>query len=645
MRSQARWQTVKEDADKLKVIHKTTTDTVRRLGGMVNKLKAHNDKVRIELARNLTVLNEPARQKKTLKKIVACFASFLKTAEKEVGSVAERGLTDVFSGGATNFRLAPLYTFSMSTGERAVYGRYEAEDEFDEAKEAEIDTWRPGQTKSKEATPCFDLINTRSGAVVRRFANFCILHERTMKGTELGTPLLPLRGIRNSRDSREMAIAPPIANCTPRANVPFKAFEEMADGKNYIRLLDGIHYLSNGVEHKVQDSGQDVRGLPKRFLEHHKNIHSAQMIILHCKYRSKNKIGRFVDLGHLTKLDIPKSEAVLKKETARLKTLKSEEGATGIIVHVMSQYCGQRVHVVDTSDVRSTALMAEMMNCHYKYLVESWVDPIKHTAYEVLEGGNESVGLLHVLKRFGRVCERLLDPEGDSVWGMERREIKDVCDHLKTGLVVGKAACTGVLGFWKEGLIDRAKYKVVSDRIIMCAWQGMCTTVLARKVRTEEDIDDGTFTTVRKEQVDNEFRRFGITDDEEKNEICAAMKTMLKTRIRDVRRIFQFYAAVSDSGGVTELDHQECWKFVKDCRLQRDRKALPSVRVDLIFQSCTIDHSKKGLARVQGVQPELGPTQFVEFMARLASYRYTKGTWPERLEKLINEDVLPNACR
>ena len=177
-----------------------------------------------------------------------------------------------------------------------------------------------------------------------------------------------------------------------------------------------------------------------------------------------------------------------------------------------------------------------------------------------------------------------------------------------------------------------------------CCWQGNCTSILARKVRTEEDIDDGTYTTVRREQVDNEFRRLGITDEDERDEECAKMKAILKNRIRDIRRIFQFYAAVSDSGGITELDHQECWKFVKDCRLQKDRKALPSVRVDLIFQSCTIDHSKKGLDRVKSVHPELGPTQFVEFIARLASYRYNKGSWSERLEKMINDDILPNAC-
>ena len=163
-------------------------------------------------------------------------------------------------------------------------------------------------------------------------------------------------------------------------------------------------------------------------------------------------------------------------------------------------------------------------------------------------------------------------------------------------------------------------------------------------MRVEEDIDDGTYTTIRKDQVENEFRKLGIVSEIEKEETCAELKRILKTRIRDVRRIFQFYAASADTGGVSDVDHQEAWKFVKDCKLQKDRKALPSVRVDLIFQSCTIDHSKKGLDRVRHVTQELEAVQFVEFMARLAHHRYSKGTWPQRFQKMLNEDILPNAC-
>ena len=59
---------------------------------------------------------------------------------------------------------------------------------------------------------------------------------------------------------------------------------------------------------------------------------------------------------------------------------------------------------------------------------------------------------------------------------------------------------------------------------------------------------------------------------------------MLRNRIRDLKRIFTFYCAANEGGDATTMDNTEYWKFVKDCKLQKDRKALPSVRVDLIFQ-------------------------------------------------------------
>ena len=74
--------------------------------------------------------------------------------------------------------------------------------------------------------------------------------------------------------------------------------------------------------------------------------------------------------------------------------------------------------------------------------------------------------------------------------------------------------------------------------------------------------------------------------------LCSSQ--VLRNRIRDLKRIFQFYAAAGDGGPATSMDNSEFWKFVKDCKLQKDRQKLPSVRVDLIFQACNIDYSLEG---------------------------------------------------
>ena len=92
------------------------------------------------------------------------------------------------------------------------------------------------------------------------------------------------------------------------------------------------------------------------------------------------------------------------------------------------------------------------------------------------------------------------------------------------------------------------------------------------------------------------------------------------------------------------MDNSEFWKFVKDCKLQKDRQKLPSVRVDLIFQACNIDYSLEGADRIASDDGELDPTEWVEGLCRLCMYRYTKGGVASRLSKMLNEDILPNAC-
>ena len=131
------------------------------------------------------------------------------------------------------------------------------------------------------------------------------------------------------------------------------------------------------------------------------------------------------------------------------------------------------------------------------------------------------------------------------------------------------------------------------------SWQSLCTTVLARKVREEADIDDGTFTKICPIRVAQEFKRLGILSDIAVKEEIDESKTVLKTRIRDLKRIFQFYAAAEQGGDANTMDSVEYKKLVRDTNLQKDRKLLPSVRIDLIYQACCIDHTAVGRARVE----------------------------------------------
>lgn len=199
----------------------------------------------------------------------------------------------------------------------------------------------------------------------------------------------------------------------------------------------------------------------------------------------------------------------------------------------------------------------------------------------------------------------------------------------------------------------RAAAGALHDALRLC-WRTLCTTVLAQRVRVEEDIDDGVFTRPRKAQIEGDLRRFGYADAEDEetgdldnmDEEIAQICLVFREHLRDMRRIFPFYAA-SGSGSANTMDSTEFWKFVHDCRLQDDkRRLLPSSKVDLLFQQASLDFSKTGNDRLEQDTHELDKTQFSEVLVRLACARYPKAISPSNcLFRLLRENVLPHACQ
>ena len=197
---------------------------------------------------------------------------------------------------------------------------------------------------------------------------------------------------------------------------------------------------------------------------------------------------------------------------------------------------------------------------------------------------------------------------------------------------------------YRRCLADRHAWARLRSDLIRCAWRALKCRVLSNKVVRENDIDDGTYTTLERKQVEDVFKRVKC-DEEDIDDQLAEMREYLKKRIRDLKRIFTFYAASNDSGATdSEMDRYEFWKLVKDCKLQRNRKALPSVRVDLIFQKCQMNMALEGKERTLSMTEELPSKKFVVCLLRLASYRYSSGTLPERLERMMEMEVIPNAC-
>ena len=76
------------------------------------------------------------------------------------------------------------------------------------------------------------------------------------------------------------------------------------------------------------------------------------------------------------------------------------------------------------------------------------------------------------------------------------------------------------------------------------------------RVQIEEDIDDGWFTTIDKQQwVGSVFKREKIhEDDDATDEIIAKYVSLCKHRIREFKRICQYYA-VAEARDANSMDH------------------------------------------------------------------------------------------
>ena len=482
----------------------------------------------------------------------------------------------------------------------------------------------------------------------------------------------------------------------PEGARPWKTHDDMKDGKNWLSILRSVSKVNE------QPEFPEIT-VPERtcdnYYEENPEVPTCQAVANYLPTMNP-VVGRYVEQKHISGKEPPPTPEEIAAKAERMRRLAAREKESGIIVHVMSKYMGMRVHVMDTSEQKCAALMSELFAHHFKTqdLWEGFKDKFLAAFEEKFLQGWEKIteGLNEVLAYADGSALRKI---GDGkitvrIWVdqyMSHEGLKKCAKDVKNHHMEAKRTAGLVIDEYFECVEDRQRFRCHIHDSVYYVWQSLCTTILSRRLRTEEDIDDGTYTTVEKIQFANEFKRLGILSEEVRDEQvrriggrrrktnpkegrrtpclnviiypltlilthhpqpitrgdpsqCSEMKRILKTRIRDLKRIFQFYAAAGDGGPADSMDHSEFWKFVKDCKLQKDRKAMPSVRVDLIFQCCNIDYSLEGKDRLQSDDGELEPTEFVESLARLAVYRFTKGTPAQRLQKLLDEEVLPNAC-
>ena len=97
------------------------------------------------------------------------------------------------------------------------------------------------------------------------------------------------------------------------------------------------------------------------------------------------------------------------------------------------------------------------------------------------------------------------------------------------------------------------------DGLVVVALQSLATTVLSRTHRREETIDDGTFTIIRPHAIEDVWQHCDVDEAVDREQTCLLVRFALKRRIRDLKRIFSFYASGSNSGSSERMDHAEWW--------------------------------------------------------------------------------------
>ena len=117
---------------------------------------------------------------------------------------------------------------------------------------------------------------------------------------------------------------------------------------------------------------------------------------------------------------------------------------------------------------------------------------------------------------------------------------------------------------------------------------------------------------------------------------------VLGKHYKDLKRIFVFYSA----GGF--MSSAEYWKLMKDAKIPT--KKFGSARIDLVFLKANKEYTDReaagGVASEDNPDTELMPAEYVEAIVRLAWGRAgEKGELHEVVEKFIEQQILPNACK
>ena len=231
-------------------------------------------------------------------------------------------------------------------------------------------------------------------------------------------------------------------------------------------------------------------------------------------------LGRFITAEDITGIPREPTEEEKAKHEARMARLAAREAESGIIVHIMSRYCGQRIHVEGREIPLKFALIVATLSKSdgFMYIPEE----MEHREFMMLEEATTK------WNEFRATCVKLATKGQLAFLHEDLTAMNDVLQHQQVRI--------NKILKWRSdqyiaSLPDREKWACFRDRLTYLMWQSVCTTVLSRKVKIEEDIDDGSFTTIERQQLVNSvFKRAKIMEEEEQEEIIKSWQEMFKHR-------------------------------------------------------------------------------------------------------------------
>ena len=576
-RESKKYRNAKEEADRLKAelerVRKHNADMSKQIATLRKEIAALEKK----LEEALNILLQEARQPPGLELVLKGLSKALGKFQGVLARQLDEQIRESFRDGSDTLRLAPLYTWRsaqkvpppLADKERTKEGELDPMSDGDEKGEEEVKRWFPGQytAKSEENTPAFYPFKTRPGGRSRRWANNLIrrdwMREDVPRG-QLWTSHEKMADCDNwhsiFRSLKELA--PQIPQIPPLV-VPERTCDDyFKENPNVPRAMHFVEYLrTTGGNIQIKIPSKEKEPMIRDVL---------------------NSLGRYVDQKTITCLEPPETPEAIKIREERMRKLASRQADTGIVVHVVSKYMGMRVHVMDTGEQKSAALMAEAFTKCFKTVEvsesrvgsEASCERSEPAALLILNSTQiqifififvwppSSLGITQLWPGYMDKCfekynklwvegweknttkiEEVLSFADASDWfkiGEKRKVpmwVKEYASHdtlKKHGKNIAETdknariVANSIIADYNECLADRKRYRQHIKDLKRHTYQSLCTTMLSRRLRTEEDIDDGTFTTVERVQFAGEYKRCGVLNEEVQEEQCLEMKKYLK---------------------------------------------------------------------------------------------------------------------